>query len=467
MAIWSKGGDATDEIVHQFTVGDDYLYDRELAPYDLLGCLAHARMLRRVGLLSEDDAAALQRELRALHQAYLAGDWTVELADEDVHSKIEALLIERCGEAGKRLHTGRSRNDQVLTATRLLLKDRLHDIAARCCATAAALLSQAQRHEFTPLPGYTHLQRGMPSSCGQFFGAHAGALLDNLILLDAAHRLIDVNPLGSGASYGVGLPLDRACTASLLGFDRPGNIAMQDANSRGKAETAVLDALGAIVGDLSRFAADLVFFTSAECGFFTIGAGFTTGSSIMPQKKNLDLFELLRGRAARFLGLRTGLAATTLGLPSGYSRDLQDTKALTLDGLRLADGGLAVLHRAVPTLQPERAKIEAALTRDLYATDEAYRLVCEEGMSFRDAYVQVGSDLDQVPVPDHEEVLRRRSHLGSTGNLGLDDLIERGEHEARRWQARHEALRQRWDSLLGHPPEVSDPAQGLPQPQPV
>ena len=449
MAIWSKGGDVTNELVHRFTVGDDYRYDRVIARYDILGCIAHATMLGETGIIPQADADSLVAALRTLSTSYEAGEWTVEAADEDVHSKIEALLIERLGEAGKRLHTGRSRNDQVLTAVRLWQKDQLAILAAQIADAAAAMLGQAQAYEFMPLPGYTHLQRGMPSSCGQFFAAHAQALIDDLILIDAAWRLADRCPLGSGASYGVGLPLDRERSAELLGFAAAGPVAMADANSRGKVECATLDALGAVVGDLSRFAADLVFFTTAECGFFRIGAGFTTGSSIMPQKKNLDLFELLRGRSARFLGLRTGLYATTLGLHSGYSRDLQDTKALVIDGVDLASQGLAVVTTAVPTLEPVRDKIEAALTPDLYATDEAYRLVREEGMSFRDAYVQVGQNLDAVSVPDHEATIRSRTHLGSTGNLPLAAMGKQITNERDAWQQRAAALHASWGKLLG------------------
>ncbi|MBA2481899.1 MAG: argininosuccinate lyase [Planctomycetes bacterium] len=449
MAIWSKGGDETNRLVHEFTVGDDALYDRVLAPYDILGSLAHARMLASVGLLTAADAAALESGLRALHTEFLAGQWTVETADEDVHSKVEALLTERIGEPARRLHTGRSRNDQVLTAIRLWQKHALCQLARDACTAASALVERARTHEFHPFPGYTHLQRAMPSSLGQFFGAHAQALVDDLVLVEAVHRLADCNPLGSGASYGVGLPLDRAMTADLLGFAEPGGIAMADANSRGKVESACLDAAGALVGDLSRFAADMVLFTTSECGFFTIGAGFTTGSSIMPQKKNLDLFELLRGRASRFLGLRTALAATTIGLPSGYSRDLQDTKALCIDGLRLARQSLAVVAAAAPTLQPVRERILAALTPDIYATDEAYRLVREQGMAFRDAYRQVGNDLSQLQAPDHDRVVRSRTHLGSTGNLGLVQLGERIAAADRAWSTRGDRLEATWQRLLG------------------
>jgi len=447
--IWAKGGDATDALVHEFTVGDDWLRDRVLAPYDLLGSLAHVRMLGRVGLLDAAGEGALIAGLQALHREFLAGTWTVNAADEDVHSTIEALLTARLGEPGRRVHTGRSRNDQVLTAIRLWQKDELCAVAGQVAATAAAFLERARTHQFHPLPGYTHLQRAMPSSVGMFFAAHAQALLDDLILIEAAWQLADACPLGFGASYGVGLPLDRAYSAQLLGFARWGGVALADANSRGKTECSMLDALGAVVGDLSRWAADLVFFTSQECGFFKLGAGFTTGSSIMPQKRNPDLFELLRGRAARFLGLRTGLYAVTLGLNSGYNRDVQDTKALSMDGVRLARQGLAVAAAAAPTIEPVRERIVAALTSDLYATDEAYRLVRDHGMAFRDAYVQVGKNLAALATPDHDAVVRARTHLGSTGNLGLDGLDARRAEAATAWTTRATALHAGWSRLLG------------------
>lgn len=463
MAIWSKGGDTTNALVHAFTVGDDAEYDRIIAPFDLLGCIAHARMLGAVGLIPTADATALVGALRELHAEYLHDGWTVTTADEDVHSKIEALLIERIGEPGKRLHTGRSRNDQVLTATRLWLKDSLIGIAEGLHATAGALLSQAEAYEFVPLPGYTHLQRGMPSSCGMFFGAHAEALVDNLLLLEGAWQVGDSCPLGSGASYGVGLPLDREQVAKELGFGRPGGIAMRDANSRGKIETAALDACSAVINDLSRLAADLVFFTTAEAGFIRLGQGFTTGSSIMPQKRNPDVFELLRGRAATFLGLRTGLAATTLGLHSGYSRDLQDTKPLVIDGVELTRQALAVVAEAAPGLEPVEERILAALTPDLYATDEAYRLVREEGMAFRDAYVQVGRNLDQVETPDHDATLRGRTHRGSTGNLGLATIRRRLDKVQSVWHDRRLHLDHCWQNLL----DPATPTGGLPKPTPL
>jgi len=448
MAIWSKGGDEADALVHAFTVGDDYLKDRELAPYDLLGSIAHARMLGAAGIVPAADADALVAGLRALHREYLDGGWTVGTEDEDVHSKVEDLLTARCGDVGKRLHTGRSRNDQVLTAIRLWQKDRLADCAAATCTLADALLGQARRGEATPLPGYTHLQRGMPSSVGMFFAAHAQALCEDLILVDAAWRLADRCPLGSAASYGSGLPIDRAAPAEDLGFARHGGVALADANARGKVETATLDALGAVLGDCARLAADVIFFASRECGFLRLDEGFTTGSSIMPQKRNPDVFELIRGRSARFLGLRTALATATHGLTSGYHRDLQDTKALCFDAVALARQVLAVAGAAVPALAVDEDRILAALTPELYATDEAYRLVREEGWTFRDAYRHVGTHLDELATPDHGAVLASRTHAGSTGNLGCDKIATEIETLRGDWRDRREALHGKWEALL-------------------
>ena len=448
MAIWSKGNDNTNDLVHQFTVADDYLRDRLLAPYDIIACIAHAQMLGAAQIIPQDSSDQIQKQLRTLGEQYQNGEWSVEVDDEDVHSKIEALLVTAIGDHGKHLHTGRSRNDQVLTAMRMWLKDELSQTAIAVSALISALCQQAQTHEFHPLPGYTHLQRGMPSSVGMYFASHAQALLDNFYMLEAAYHIADSCPLGSGASYGVGLPLDRAMTQAALAFERGCYPAMADANSRGKVETAAVDALGAVMNDYSRFAADMVFFTTSECGFFTIGAGFTTGSSIMPQKKNLDLFELLRGRCSRFLGVRTGLYSSTVGLHSGYSRDLQDTKAQCMDAFKLAQEAGAVMQAAVPTLEPNTERIIEALSPDLYATDEAYRLVMEEGMSFRDAYVQVGNNLDKVSTPDHEGTVKNRTHPGSTGNLGIDKIIAQNDANKAQWAERQADFQKVWQGLL-------------------
>jgi argininosuccinate lyase len=447
--IWSKRGETAATPVHAFTVGDDWRYDRVLAPYDLLGSIAHAQMLGETGIIPAGPAATLVDGLRRLHADFTAGAWTVDADDEDMHSKIEALLAARLGDVAGDLHTGRSRNDQVLTALRLWQKDQLAGLARTAAATATALLEQARRHEFAPLPGYTHLQRAMPSSLGMFFGGHAQGLIESDLLLDAAWRLADRCPLGSGAGYGVPLPLNRDLPADLLGFDRRGAIAMADANSRGKVDTACLDAAGALLGDLSRLAANVIFFTSAECGFFGLAPGFTTGSSIMPQKRNPDVFELLRGRCATFLGLRTGLTAVTIGLPSGYSRDLQETKALVMDGLRLAHGCVTIAAAAVPGIIVHPDRIAAALTPDLYATAAAYERMRRTGGSFRASYRHVGAHLDEVKAPaDPAASLRARTHAGATGDLGLADLDSQAAAMAAAWAGRQDRLRMIWRRLL-------------------
>ena len=451
MAIWSKGGDETNALVHAFTVGEDWRLDRLLAPYDILGSIAHAQMLGAQGIIPKDQATTLTQHLQKLSADFHAGVWNVESTDEDVHSKVEALLIERCGEPGRNLHTGRSRNDQVLTAVRCFQKDRLLDLALATIDAASAMLVQARAHSLVPLPGYTHLQRGMPSSVGMFFASHAQGLVDDLLLLDAAYNLADRCPLGSGASYGVGLPLDREMTRLSLGFGRPPAAAMAEQNGRGKIEAATLQAAGAIMLDLSRLAADIVFFVSQECGFFSLAPGFTTGSSIMPQKRNPDLFELIRGRAATFGALQNGLWEITRGLPSGYSRDLQETKALLIQGLDLVRQSLAVTAQAIPALTPRLDRIEQALTPDLYATDEAYRLMREKNISFREAYRIVGKNLDAVAVPDHVATITGRTHQGSTGNLGLEALGAEIAKHCGTWTQRRDTLHAAWQKLLQDP----------------
>ena len=447
-AIWAKGGDAADALVHAFTVGDDWKYDRTLALYDVLGSIAHARMLGAVGLMPAADSAALCAGLRQLHGEYRTGGWTVEPTDEDVHSKVEALLTARLGEPGKKLHTGRSRNDQVLTDLRLWQRDELCALVRAALGTAAALAAMARRYEFHPLPGYTHSQRGMPSSVGLWAAAHAQSLTDTLALAEAAWALTERCPLGSGASYGVGLPLDRALTARLLGFGKPPGVAMADANGRGAVELAILDAAGGLLLHLNRLAADVVFFASQEAGFLRIGSGFTTGSSIMPQKRNPDVFELLRGRCATVQGRRTALAQIVHGLASGYSRDLQETKAAVIDGLSLARPCLDIAAAAVPTLEPVRDRILAALTPDIYATDAAYDLMRRDGIPFRDAYRIVGKDLAALSAPDHDATVRGRTHIGSTGNLGLAALDAEIAAVRAHWEQRHGRLTAAWDALL-------------------
>lgn len=385
--LWDKG-EPLDERVLRYTAGEDHRLDARLVPYDVRASIAHAEMLHGAGLLSADDLAAIRDGLTALAAAYAAGEWEISLDEEDVHTALESRLTSRIGEAGARLHLGRSRNDQVLAALRLYLKDEVEALRRGALEVAAALDELAAREAATPLPGYTHLQPAMPSSVPLWAGGYAAELRDDAEGLAACRRRIDKNPLGSAAGYGVPLlPIDREATRAALGFAAVQEPVTAVQLSRGKAEAQVLFEVALLLQDLSRLAADLVLFAMRELGFVSLPAEMTTGSSMLPQKRNPDVFELVRGRSATAQGCLVEALAVTAKLPSGYHRDLQLLKAPLFRGVDLARDTLAVVAAALPGVQflPERIRLDP----DLYAAEEAYRLVIDEGLPFRDAYRRV------------------------------------------------------------------------------
>jgi argininosuccinate lyase len=385
--LWDRG-EPLDERVLAYTAGEDHRLDDRLVPYDVRASLAHAEMLHGAGLLAADDRAAIAGGLSELARAHAAGDWRVELADEDCHTALERRLTAAIGPAGGRLHLGRSRNDQVLAALRLYLRDAVAALAAGAEAAAVALDALAAREATTPLPGYTHLQRAMPSSVPLWAGGFAAELRDDAAGLAACSRRIEKNPLGSGAGYGVPLlPLDREATRRALGFAEVHEPVTAVQLSRGKAEAQVLFEAALLMQDLGRLAADLVLFAMRELGFVALPAAMTTGSSMLPQKRNPDVFELVRGRSATAQACLAEALAVTAKLPSGYHRDLQLLKAPLFRGIDLARDTLAVVAAALPYVQFLPARIR--LDPDLYAAEEAYRLVIEEGLPFRDAYRRV------------------------------------------------------------------------------
>jgi argininosuccinate lyase len=386
--LWDKG-EPLDERVLRYTAGEDHLLDARLVPYDVRASIAHAEMLRGAGLLSEEDLAAVRTGLAELAAEHLAGDWKIDLADEDVHTALESRLTERIGEAGARIHLGRSRNDQVLAALRLYLKDEVETLRESTLAVAAALDALAEREKDTPLPGYTHLQPAMPSSVPLWAGGFAAELRDDAEGFAATRRRLDKNPLGSAAGYGVPLlPIDREATRASLGFAAVHEPVTAVQLSRGKAEAGVLFEIALLMQDLGRLAADLVLFNMRELGFVTLPSTMTTGSSIMPQKRNPDVFELVRGRTATAHACLTEVLGITAKLPSGYHRDLQLLKAPLFRGIDLARDTLAILAAALPGVRFHPEKIH--LDPDLRAAEEAYRLVLEEGIPFREAYRRVG-----------------------------------------------------------------------------
>jgi len=418
--IWQKAT-TLDALIESYTVGRDFELDQQLLPADALGSMAQARQLAKIGLVSAAEADSLVAELGQLVLDWKAGQFVVTRADEDCHTAIENRLTERLGEAGKKIHTGRSRNDQVLTALRIYGRSRLETIRSAVLELVDDLTDMAEKNQNVPMPGRTHLQTGMPSSVGLWAAAWAEELLDTLVLADAAYRLIDRSPLGFAASYGVPLPLDREYSASLLGFASVHRNVLAASHSRGKGEAAVLDVCDQIGLTLSRMAQDLILFSLPEFGYFRLPAELCTGSSIMPQKKNPDALELTRAKSSTLSAWASQVKNILRSQPSGYNRDLQETKEPYFRGLALTAEMVAILGLTIRRLEVVPEALERAFTPDIFATDAAYSLV-RQGMSFRDAYRQVGSDLGALEGLDPKKTIADRTHTGAAGNLGLDVL---------------------------------------------
>ncbi len=416
--LWEKGYQLN-SLIERFTVGQDYLLDRELVYADCLASAAHAKMLASAALITADEADRLLGGLRSIAAAARTDQFTVLPGDEDCHTAIEAALTRELGEAGKKIHTGRSRNDQVLAALRLYAKSGMHLLQASLQRLAATLLHRADEHSRTPMPGRTHLQVAMPSTVGLWFAALAEETLDNLDLLEAAYAQADRNPLGSAASYGTPLPLDRELTASLLGFAEVHNNVLATQHGRGKLESVILAACEQTGFTLSRYASDLILFSLPEIGYFSLPQDLCSGSSIMPQKRNPDGLELLRGKAATVSGRAQGVRGLLHALPTGYNRDLQEAKEPLMRGLRETIDMVLVMALTVEKLEVHEDRLEAALTGELFATDAAYELV-RSGDSFRDAYKTVAGAIDELTVPPLADALQARSSTGAPGNLNLE-----------------------------------------------
>lgn len=425
--LWDKGYQL-DPRVERFEISDDLVYDQRLVLPDVLGSIAHAAGLVKIGVLPVDDFHALRAGLARVAALDAAGEFALEQGDEDVHTKIENWLTAHVGEAGKNIHTARSRNDQVLVDLRLYTRGAVLSAYTAVLDATEALLELAARHARTPMPGYTHMQRAMLSSVGVWAGAYAESLLDDLTLLDAAVALSDACPLGSAASYGVPLPLDRQYVSDLLGFARVHGNVLYAQNARGKFEGAIVQALAQVMLDLSKLAQDILLFTTAEYGFFTLDDTLKTGSSIMPQKKNLGAMEMLRGKGSIILAHQAWIMGLLVGLPSGYNMDYQETKRPFMEALDLTEESAAVAALTIGRLTPDEARLVAACSPELFATDAAYDLVLK-GVPFRDAYRQVAGMLDDLAEHDPRLALATRTHQGTSGDLRLDAsvaaLIER------------------------------------------
>jgi len=426
--LWQKAGVAVDEKIMRFLAGDDVLLDREFFLHDIDASKVHVDGLQRIGLLSVAEASALAHELDGLAADFHAGSFLLDDRFEDGHSAIESRLTERLGDTGRKVHSGRSRNDQILVATRLWLKDRLERLAVVCRETASVCLDRAAV-DALPLPGYTHLQRAVVSSTAMWFAGFAEAFIDNAIRARDTLHWIDANPLGTAAGYGVNLPLDRDHATQALGFARMQVSPVYAQLSRGKFEIAALDALGSAVLDLRRLAWDLSLFTTAEYGFVTLPPEYTTGSSIMPNKRNPDVVELMRATYASVAAARTEIEQL-LSLPSGYQRDLQFSKGGIVRGFGRGFAALELLPDLLRRLRWNASAMRAAIEPAMFATDRAIEQAAA-GVPFREAYRQAAESASAASSRTPEASLAARVSPGAAGDLRLDELRRRLDQIAR------------------------------------
>lgn len=455
--LWQK--DYTlDSLIESFTVGNDYLLDVELVKADCFASAAHASMLRHIGILETGELAALISGLQRIIELDNAHAFPIRREDEDCHTAIEQKLTELCGDAGKKIHTGRSRNDQVQTALRLWMKDFLIKMVSVSTDLVRVMTKFAEFNTHVPMPGRTHMQVAMPSSVGLWAAAYAEELLDETEHLAQVLDLIDQSPLGSAASYGVPLPLDREMSAGLMGFSRVQNNVLYANNSRGKFEAIVVDALDYICLTLSKIAQDLILYSMPEFGYFSLPVQLCSGSSIMPQKKNPDGLELTRSKSAIVSACAMQIKNCIRSLPSGYNRDFQDTKDPLMRAAHVAFTCVQVMDLTFRELQVHEKTLEGSFAPEIYATDKALELVAS-GMSFRDAYRQVGLHLEDVAALDPQETLRNRTSTGTAGNLRLDKLYRDIDLMESRAQMKMDVLQQAAGALfsLSEPLQIFDP----------
>ena len=411
--LWEKNIDVNPEI-ERFTVGRDRELDLLLARYDILGSIAHSTMLESIGMLTRDEMTALHQELRNIYGIIEKGGFVIEEGVEDVHSQVELMLTRKLGDTGKKIHSGRSRNDQVLVDLKLFTRHELKGVCENVKELFDALIEQSDRHKDVLMPGYTHLQVAMPSSFGLWFGAYAESLDDDMLFLQAAYRMCNRNPLGSAAGYGSSFPLNRTMTTELLGFESMNYNVVYAQMGRGKCERNVAYALASVAGTLAKLAFDACMFNSQNFGFVKLPAECTTGSSIMPHKKNPDVFELLRAKCNRLQALPTDIMLIMNNLPVGYFRDLQIIKELFLPAFEALNDCLQMATYIIKRIEASHDILSDSRYDAMFSVEEVNRLAAE-GMPFRDAYKKVGLDIEAGTFTPNKDV--HHTHEGSIGNL--------------------------------------------------
>lgn len=421
MKLWDKGF-STDKKIDHFTVGNDRELDLVLAKYDIFASMAHAKMLGKIGLLTQKETDDMVAELSTIGKTIEKGTFTIEDSFEDMHSKIEFLLTQKLGDTGKKIHTARSRNDQVLVAMHLYLKNELFEIKQQTKVLFDLLLNLADRYKSVLLPGYTHLQIAMPSSFGLWFAAYAESLIDDLYFIDAAFKVADQNPLGSAAGYGSSFPIDRTFTTEEMGFETLKFNVVAAQMGRGKVEKAAAFGIGSIAATLSKLAMDICLYMSQNFNFVSFPDELTTGSSIMPHKKNPDVFELVRGKCNKLQGVPNQLILITNNLPSGYHRDLQLVKEAIIPAIQDIKACLEIL-----TFSLKEIKVNETILGDpkydyLFSVDTLNELVLG-GMPFRDAYKKMGQEINEGSFTPKRDI--KHTHEGSLGNLCLNEIREK------------------------------------------
>lgn len=418
MKLWQKDKASLKE-VEKFTVGRDQEMDMFLAPFDVQGSLAHITMLESIGLLEKNELAILSAELKNIYKRIQQGDFKVEEGVEDIHSQVELELTRKLGDVGKKIHSGRSRNDQVLVDIKLYLRHEIKEVATEVKHFFDLLIEQSNTYKSHLLPGYTHLQLAMPSSFGLWFGAYAESLVDDLITLQAAYKIVNKNPLGSAAGYGSSFPLNRTMTTQLLGFEDLNYNVVYAQMGRGKTERIVASALSNIASTLGKLSMDACLFLNQNFGFISFPDELTTGSSIMPHKKNPDVFELIRARCNQLTALPNDIAMSLANLPSGYHRDMQLLKEILFPAIQRLKECLRMAHLMLSNITVKENILADDKYKFLFSVEEVNRLVLS-GVPFRDAYKKIGLDIEQGNY--HPQTTVDHTHEGSIGNLNLPEI---------------------------------------------
>ncbi len=420
--IWQSASTTLHPLVEKYTVGNDYILDKSLLPFDIEASKAHARALAKAKIITKDELKKLTAGLNEILKLHQEGKFEIKQSDEDCHTAIEGYLIAKYGDMGKKIHTCRSRNDQVLVATRLYTRKKLKQVSAELIKLEKVFLKFAKKYQFVPMPGYTHTRRAMPSSLGHWAAAYLEELINDHMILESAYNLNDQNPLGAGAGFGTNFNIDRNLTTRLLKFKRVQINSLYCVNSRGATESFVMAVLTQIMMTLGRLANEMIWFTTPEFDFFHLPYEFTTGSSIMPQKRNPDIFEIVRSNVNVIVGLQTQVKDICKNLISGYNRDTQLTKEPLIKALGITRRSLEVVSLVMSKIKPKIDRLHHSMSPELFAVNEANRLVME-GMPFRDAYRQVKEHLSELKVPDPVKAIKGVTSLGGPGNLALDRYV--------------------------------------------